>query len=63
MEKKLEEINQTLSEMSGSLKIISSVLATPESILEKVIQYVMAGVSIAGIVATVDIVLKWLTGG
>ena len=63
MEKNLELINQTLNEMSASLKIIAGTMGKPENKTEKVLQYVMAGVSIAGILTIIDVVLKWIIGG
>jgi triosephosphate isomerase len=63
MEKKLDAINTTLGEMSASLKIISGAMVKPENKTEKILQYVMAGVSIAGILTIVDVVIKWIIGG
>ena len=63
MDEKLNEINQTLKEMSVSLKIISGTMGKPENKTEKVLQYIMAGVSIAGVLTIVDVVLKWIIGG
>jgi hypothetical protein len=62
MEKNLDEISKTLGEMNASLKIISGTMAKPVTKIEKILQYVMAGVSIAGILTIIDIVVKWIIG-
>ena len=55
-------MNTTFKEMSMSLKIISGSMIKPENKIEKTLQYLMAGVSIAGILTIIDVVLKWIFG-
>jgi hypothetical protein len=63
MDEKFEGVNQTLKEMSASLKIIALAVGKPENKTDKALQYVLTGVSIAGILSIIDIVLKWIIGG
>jgi hypothetical protein len=53
---KLDGINRTLEDIRDTTR-------TPKTLVEKILEYGGAGVSILGILAAIDIIRNWISGG
>ena len=58
-ETELEQWKRTNEALEG----IKDAMQTPKTLLEKILEYGGAGVSILGILGIIDIVRNWILGG
>jgi hypothetical protein len=59
----VDKITEKLDSINKTLEGILEVMKTPKNMVNKVLEYGGAGVSILGILSIIDIIRTWLTGG
>jgi hypothetical protein len=59
----MEKIVEKLDNINKTLEEILAVMQTPQSTINKVLEYGGAGVSILGILSIIDIIRNWIMGG
>jgi hypothetical protein len=59
----MEKVIEQLKEINSKMDTIIATIKYPKSVVEKVLEYGGAGVSILGILSIIDIIKTWLFGG
>jgi hypothetical protein len=59
----IDEVIGQLKEINSKLDTIIGVMGKPGSVMEKVLEYGGAGVSIRGILSIIDLIRTWIFGG
>jgi hypothetical protein len=59
----VDEVVGQLKEINSKLDTIIGTMKRPGSVIEKVLEYGGAGVSILGILSIIDIIRTWIFGG
>jgi ribosomal protein L18E len=59
----MDRVVEQLEKVNVKLDTIISAMKYPKSVLEKVLEYGGAGVSILGILSIIDLIRTWVFGG
>jgi hypothetical protein len=59
----MDKIIEKLGGINRTLEDIRDIMATPKTLVERILEYGGAGVTILGILTIIDIIRNWISGG